>query len=171
MGKALAGFISGFSLAIFLVSLILYLYATPHLETMKSAYELNKNVYAATHSQWFDGGLTLLNGIKTGGGLIPVVGQYTQYAGNIKELLLDVKDLSESLEGTLGLLIALASTALYLMIISFFTFILGTVFAIKPAQQNIQPTSEPIKEGNYCPKCGSENEIEAKYCAKCGKKL
>jgi hypothetical protein len=174
MGKALAGFIAGFSLAIFLFSLMIYIYATPHLETMQSTYQLNEMVYGATHAPWFGMGLTLLDGVKTAGGLIPVVGQYAQYAGDIKNLLVSVKDLSESIRGTLGLLIMLTGYSLYLMIGSFITFIIGTMLALKPGQQVIMQTMQAApatSQAVYCSECGAKNAVGAKHCNQCGKEM
>jgi len=164
MGKALGGFISGFCLAIFLFSLMIYIYATPNLATMQTANQLNETVYGATHSSWFGAGLSLLDGVRTVGAIIPGAA----YAGNLKDLLQNVKDLSESLKRTLGLLIMLTEASLYLMIGSFFGFIIGTMIALKPEQQVVVQAAPRVV---YCSKCGTQNDTEAKHCSECGKKL
>jgi len=169
MAKALGGFIAGFSLAIFLFSLMIYIYATPHLETMESVYQINENVYAVTHSPVFDGGILLLDGIKNVGGLIPVVGQYAGYAGDIKSLLLDVKDLSESIKNTLGFLIMLANSAIYMMFGSFFGFIIGAMIVMRPEQRVV--IQQAVAQARYCSECGAQNPIGANHCSQCGKKL
>jgi len=168
MAKAFGGFISGFSLAIFLFSLMIYVYATPHLETMQSTYQLNELVYGATHSAWFGGGLGLLDAV-TGASIIPVIGQYAQYAGNVKELKLAAKNLSESIRGTLGLLIMLTQMSLYMMIGSFIAFIIGTMIALKPEQRVVVQQVQAAPQAVYCSECGAKNQIGAKHCSQCGK--
>jgi len=168
MGRALASFTSGFSLAIFLVSLGVYIYATPYLGSMGSAYEMNETVYGATHASWFGGGLDLLDVVDTGGSLIPIIGQYAGYAGDLKELLIDVKALSETIKGTLGILIAVTSMALVSMIASFIIFIISMMFAIKPESKIIVQTASQTK---YCANCGTQNQTGTKHCSECGKKM
>ena len=175
MAKALGGFISGFSLAVFLFSLMIYIYATPHLQTMQSTYQLNEMVYASTQSDVFNGGMMLLDGVATAGGLIPVVSQYAQYAGGLKDLLLSVKDLSASIRGTLGLFIFLTGISLYLMIGSFITFILGTMIAMKPGQRIVAQVAPQVAYtapvAVYCSECGAQNQTGAKHCNQCGKEM
>ena len=85
--KLLGGFIAGFSLAVFIFSLAIFLYAAPQLESMEEALDLTELIYDSTNSPEFDSGLALVDMIGTGAN-IPFIGEYIGDIGKLKELLL-----------------------------------------------------------------------------------
>ena len=129
--KLLGGFVTGFSLAVFLFSSAIFLYAAPQLESMEEALELTELVYDSTHSPEFDSGLALVDLIGTGSE-IPFIEEYIGDIGNLKGLLLAAKDLSETAKQTLELAIFITTLSLYLSIASLIAFIIGTIIALKP---------------------------------------
>lgn len=160
---------SGFSLAVFLFSLMIYVYATPHLETMQTTYQLNETVYDITHSGVYSSGLSLLSSVEGGVGFIPVFGESASgIVKGIKELMTGARDLSESVKRTLELLLFLTAISFYAMIVSFITFVIGTAIALRPEQINVIPNTTKII---YCSECGTQNESNSKHCSQCGKGL
>ena len=102
--RILAGFAAGFSLALFLFFLVLFLTTAPRIEEMETAYELNESIYDLTHSPDFDTALSLVDSFAAAADL-PFIGDYAGYAETLKELLLAAKPLSETIRQNLALLI------------------------------------------------------------------
>jgi len=132
--KLLGGFIAGFFLAIFIFSLAIFLYTAPQLESIEEALDLTELIYNSTHSPEFDSGLALVDMLGTGAE-IPFIGEYIGDIGNLKELLLAVKDLSETAKQTLELAIFITNVSLYISIVSLIAFIIGTFIAFKPEKR------------------------------------
>ncbi len=136
MDKTILGFVCGFSFAVFVFSLMLFFYLTPHLEEMRSVHSSAETIYDITHTTWFTPSLSILDTVGSIGGMMPIVGSYASYAGELKSVLISARDYSNDTTNILEQMIFVTNYLLNIVIVSFVAFAVSLYLTVKSKNQS-----------------------------------
>ncbi|MDO8428033.1 MAG: hypothetical protein Q7S92_02355 [Candidatus Diapherotrites archaeon] len=170
MGKLAWAFITGFSLAMFIVFLTFFIYLTPMAGMINTSYQVNEQIYLQTHSGWYAGASSFLTSVK-GWSSVPIIGELAQYGGSIGDFMVNVKQASESLQGVLGLIKFLTDASLIATILFLVLFVIGLIKIKSGSNPSHPATSASTEKSKFCSQCGTKNVFSAKFCESCGVKI
>jgi len=161
MAKVAGGFLMGFSLAMLMFFLLIYMLLSPYSAHIESIHSLTQGGFYSGAIEFLDtvgmiGSLPLIGGIVGG-----------TWASDIAQFLTDVRT-------TFSALYTLWSLTIPAMLGSIIMFIVGAFAATRPEGHTHKPIVREVERstrGKKCKKCGEELSSEDKFCPGCGKKV
>ncbi len=183
MGRALAGFLIGFSLATALAFGFIYVNLAPLQQDIQNAIPYVQTAYDTTHSSIYataESVLTSVNKLASQAAIIPGIGalasQVVSGTGAISQIMNTARSLAEKTLPILQTLLTLIQVSLWAIIASAIGIIAGFFLLSKSSiSESQEADAMPVKAAGKatwtCLKCGSHNSKEDAFCGECGEKL